>query len=174
MLKRGPAEAVLELNAIVLLMMFTWVESSSEIPAPSQPATLSAMMLLVTVTVSSVTSVGSIPHNEVGIDHQAWTGAVAWPNSAKRGSGRIASRCAERHAILVDRGIAVANYICVGGTHDDDTTAVGWDRRVGALIEHNRVVFDVTSVAEPKLTDAAAVARAQVSANPVVVEFVEV
>src|SRR6266853_4218677 len=50
-LKSGPAEAVLELKAIVLLMMFTAVESCSEIPAPSQPATLSAMMLLVTVTV---------------------------------------------------------------------------------------------------------------------------
>src|SRR5207253_5837348 len=34
--------------------------------------------------------------------------------------------------------------------------------------------FDVTAVAEPKLTDAAAVARAQVSTNPVVVEFVVV
>src|SRR5712691_5731468 len=50
-LKSGPAEAVLELKAIVLLMMFTATESVSEIPAPSQPATLSAMMLLVTVTV---------------------------------------------------------------------------------------------------------------------------
>ncbi len=50
-LNSGPADAVLELKAIVLLMMFTAVESSSEIPAPSQPATLSVMMLLVTVTV---------------------------------------------------------------------------------------------------------------------------
>src|SRR5216684_5706305 len=50
-LNSGPADAVLELKAIVLLTMFTAVESSSEIPAPSQPATLSAMMLLVTVTV---------------------------------------------------------------------------------------------------------------------------
>ena len=47
----GPAEAVLELKAIVLLMMFTATESVREIPAPSQPATLSTMMLLVTVTV---------------------------------------------------------------------------------------------------------------------------
>src|SRR5258708_39851312 len=50
-LNSGPAEAVVELKAIVLLMTFTAVESSSEIPAPSQPATLSAMMLFVTVTV---------------------------------------------------------------------------------------------------------------------------
>src|SRR5579864_6628161 len=47
-LNRGPAEAVLLLNAIVLLTMFTLGESSSEIPPPSHPATLSTMMLLVT------------------------------------------------------------------------------------------------------------------------------
>src|SRR6516225_1913435 len=35
---------------IVLLITFTASESSSEIPAPSQPATLLAMMLLVTCT----------------------------------------------------------------------------------------------------------------------------
>src|ERR1019366_8677899 len=44
---RIPAEAVVELETIVLLMMFAFSASSSEIPAPSQPATLSAMMLLV-------------------------------------------------------------------------------------------------------------------------------
>src|SRR5919109_3369857 len=49
-LKSIPEEAVLALFAIVLLMMFTLGESNSEIPAPSQPATLSTMMLLVTVT----------------------------------------------------------------------------------------------------------------------------
>jgi len=75
------------------------------------------------------------------------------------------------HAILVDRG---AWRIHIGGAHDKESAAVGCDRRVGALIEHNRVVFDVTSVAEPKLTDAAAVACAQVPANPVVVEFIVV
>src|SRR5207237_3167559 len=48
-LKSTPDEAVLAFNAIVLLMMFTLGESSSEIPAPSHPATLSTMMLLVTV-----------------------------------------------------------------------------------------------------------------------------
>ena len=35
-------------------------------------------------------------------------------------------------------------------------------------------MLDVTEVAEPKLTDAAAVARAQIPAQPVVVELVEV
>src|SRR5580700_5523158 len=50
-LKSTPAEAVLALDAIVLLMMSTARESCSEIPAPSHPATLLEMMLLVTVTV---------------------------------------------------------------------------------------------------------------------------
>src|SRR5256885_25373 len=45
-----PDEAVVSLDAIVLLMMFTFNESRSEIPAPSQPATLLLMMLLVTLT----------------------------------------------------------------------------------------------------------------------------
>src|SRR5205085_2441132 len=45
-----PDEAVVSLDAIVLLMMFTFNESTSEIPAPSQPATLLLMMLLVTLT----------------------------------------------------------------------------------------------------------------------------
>src|SRR5438105_848059 len=42
--------AELALKEIVLLTMFTLGESNSEIPAPSHPATLSTMMLLVTVT----------------------------------------------------------------------------------------------------------------------------
>src|SRR5271165_104316 len=45
--KRMPAEAVVELETIVLLMMLVFRAFSSEIPPPSQPATLSAMMLLV-------------------------------------------------------------------------------------------------------------------------------
>src|SRR6516162_4776922 len=49
-LKSTPAEAVLSLDMTVLLMMFTFRASSKEIPAPSQPATLLVMMLLVTVT----------------------------------------------------------------------------------------------------------------------------
>ena len=45
-----PDEASESLLAIVLLMMVTFKESSSEIPAPSQPATLLTIMLLVTET----------------------------------------------------------------------------------------------------------------------------
>src|SRR5882672_9261688 len=50
-LKSTPAEAVVSLDAIVLLTSRTFSASSSDTPAPSQPATLLAMMLLVTVTV---------------------------------------------------------------------------------------------------------------------------
>ena len=49
-LNSTPEEAVVSLEAIVLLMMFTLSASSSEIPAPSQPATLLVMMLFVTST----------------------------------------------------------------------------------------------------------------------------
>ena len=46
---RIPAEAVVELETTVLLMKLTFKASTIETPAPSQPATLSAMMLLVIV-----------------------------------------------------------------------------------------------------------------------------
>src|SRR5438132_3395948 len=47
-LNSTPADAVLSLDMIVLLMMFTFNASSRETPPPSQPATLLTMMLLVT------------------------------------------------------------------------------------------------------------------------------
>src|SRR5215469_5776069 len=50
-LNRIPAEPVLSLWAMVLLMMFTIGESCSEIAPPSQPATLLTTMLFVNVTV---------------------------------------------------------------------------------------------------------------------------
>src|SRR5215471_18633937 len=49
-LNRTPDEAVVSLEAIVLLTSHTATESSSDTPAPSQPATLLTMMLLVTST----------------------------------------------------------------------------------------------------------------------------
>src|SRR5271165_4579967 len=45
-----PEEARASLCAMVLLTMFTFNASCNEIPAPSQPATLLTMMLLVMVT----------------------------------------------------------------------------------------------------------------------------
>ena len=49
-LNRTPEDAVVSLDATVLLMKFVFSESCSETPPPSQPATLFAMMLLVTFT----------------------------------------------------------------------------------------------------------------------------
>src|SRR5882724_780447 len=49
-LKSTPAEPVVSLEITVLLMKFTFSASCIETPPPSQPATLFAMMLLVTVT----------------------------------------------------------------------------------------------------------------------------
>src|SRR6201999_2097641 len=49
-LNSTPAEAVVSFEATVLLMNFTFKASCRDTPPPSQPATLFAMMLLVTVT----------------------------------------------------------------------------------------------------------------------------
>src|SRR5438309_361810 len=49
-LKSTPDEAVVSLDMTVLLMKSTFNASTSETPAPSQPATLLVMILLVTLT----------------------------------------------------------------------------------------------------------------------------
>src|SRR5579864_5177028 len=49
-LKSTPDDAVVSLDMIVLLMMFTRNASTIEMPAPSQPATLLTITLLVNVT----------------------------------------------------------------------------------------------------------------------------
>src|SRR5213080_1642047 len=103
---------------MVLLMMFTLGESASEIPAPSQPPTLSTMMLLVTVTrfhcpgsvgkltIRAVDSIegdarpsaalSSVPHDQVGVDDQARTDAVARRNTGSH------TNCCGRCTILVE------------------------------------------------------------------------
>src|SRR6266403_2011507 len=48
--KSVPDDAVESLETIVLLIKFTTKESCNDTPPPSQPATLSVMMLLVTLT----------------------------------------------------------------------------------------------------------------------------
>ena len=62
-LNSTPAEAVVSLATIVLLMKFTFSASWSETPPPSQPATLLVMMLLVTVT----------PYHSVGVSGKRLT-----------------------------------------------------------------------------------------------------
>ena len=49
-LNSTPDDAVVSLEAMVLLMMSVFKASRREIPAPSQPATLLVMMLLVRTT----------------------------------------------------------------------------------------------------------------------------
>ena len=184
-LNSTPDEAVVSFDAIVLLMMFTFSASSSEIPAPSQPATLLVMMLLVTETVFQCAGVRGerdhvravdaleahtaaaaafrrVAHDQVGVDDQARTGAVARPDRA----GRV------EHAILVIRSPQ-------GGSASGApmmTMPPPLVGMVGLVLWLNRidVVLDVAVVAEAEVTEAAAVARAQVAAHPVVVELVVV
>ena len=103
----------------------------------------------------------SVAHDQVGIDQQARADAVTRPNRAQG-----------RHAILV--GLSAARRIDVWGAHDQKAAAVGCDRRIGALVEQDRVVLDIAAVAEPDVRETAAVAGAQVPAYPVGIELVEV
>ncbi len=72
-------------------------------------------------------------------------------------------------------GDAILNRLAIRSrAHDDDAAAAGGNRRIGALVEQNRVVGDVAVIAESEVSDAAAVTAAHVSADPVVIEFVVV
>ena len=102
-----PEEARVSLLAMVLLMMDTFNESCSDIPAPSQPARLLTMMLLVMETLFQVVGVagergnvgpvdllqtdaaaaaalGRVGLDQVGVDHQSRTRAVAQSRRAIR------------------------------------------------------------------------------------------
>jgi hypothetical protein len=144
-LKSTPAEAVVSLEMMVLLIRFTASASCSDTPAPSQPATLLAMMLLVTVTefqcecgvprevdtsvpltcleaqAAAAAASAALPMNQVGIDHQAGTGAVAQP-------GRT---------IRVGRGCRIRKPDRYRGAHDDEAAAVGG--MVGLVLWLNRI-----------------------------------
>src|SRR5271165_3991133 len=102
-----------------------------------------------------------VAHDQVGIDDQVGTNAVA---------GRT-EEC-RIQTINVDRATAIR--IDIGRAHDEETAAVGRDGRVETLVEQDRVVFDVAVVAESQVSDAAAVTAAQIAADPVVVELVVV
>ena len=98
-----------------------------------------------------------IAHQQVAVDHQARASAI----------GQL------RSAIHVDQGVlaerAVRRY-----AHGHDAAAIGWQRRVVALVEQHPVARDLAVVAEAKVRDTAAVAPADVAAHPVVVELVVV
>ena len=97
--------------------------------------------------------------DQVCVDDQARTGAVGRPD-----------RWVDE-AILVGRR---ALRIGVRGAHDEQAAAIGCDGWVRTLIEQDAVVLDVAVVAEPDVSETAAVTGAQVAAHPVVVELVEV
>src|SRR5258707_74449 len=86
--------------------------------------------------------------------------------NSEAGTGAIRKR---RRAIKVDQGVLASGPIR-SRTLDDKAAAVGSQRRVDALIEDDRVVLDVAIPHEPVLRNATTVTRAQIAANPVVVE----
>ena len=192
-----PEEARLSLLAMVLLMMETLSASSSEIPAPSQPATLLTMMLLVieaTVPVGAGRSltVAAVAEQPVALLAAGWEGGdigsvdlLETDTAAGAALSRVgldevgvdrpirAGAVAEsRRAIGVV--LSAANRIGVGRAHDHESAAVGGNGGVGALVEDDRVVLDVAVADVSDVSDTAALTGAQVSADPVVLELVVV
>src|SRR5262249_20657647 len=111
---------------------------------------------------AAAAALGGVAHDQVGVDHQAWADAVAEAGHAVRvGRGAAAFGSGRQDAVR-------------RRAHDQDSAAVGRDGRVGALVEQDRVVLDVAGVYESAVGKAAAVTRAQFSADPVVREPVEV
>ncbi len=161
MLKSTPDDAVVSLDMIVLLMMFTFRAScrrdASAVPACDVvdndvvghgdvvPAggvvgklTTSEPLMFCKRNTTTAAAFRRVAHDQVSIDDQAGTNTVTRSNRARLTG----------HAILV-RGSA-AGRIDVGRTHDQQSATVGRDRRVGALVEHDRVVLDVAVVDESK------------------------
>ena len=135
------SESLLEM---VLFMMDTFSASRSEIPAPSQPAMLFTIMLLVMETLfqsfgfvlkvetsvpltcwktdaTAAAAVGRVALDQVGIDHQVVARTVAQ----------------SRRAIRVR--YANANRVRIGGAHNLDTAAVGGNGGIAGSVEDDRV-----------------------------------
>src|SRR5256885_917752 len=87
-LNSTPAEAVVSLEMMVLLMMFATNASCSEIPAPSQPATLSAMMLLVIFTEYQLEGVAGTPARRFVAHYAGSQPAADRPPARPRRCGR--------------------------------------------------------------------------------------
>jgi len=156
-LNKIPAVAVVEFEITVLLTMLVRSASSSEMPAPSTPATFLAMMLLVTVTSipqrrheegSRMTSVpftsgtaipppvpdsAVLPRIRLALDYEAGAAAVAQ-----------ARRTVEVRAVLphsVPAGRPPASHRAE--RHHHQAAALVGTGRIGALVEDDRVVFDM-------------------------------
>ena len=102
-------------------------------------------------------AVRGVPLNQVGIDHQARTRAVAQ----------------SRRAIRVVH-VRAANRIGIRGALNHDAAAVGGNGRVAALIEHDRIVRDVAIEDLAEVNQPSALAGTPIAAHPVVVELVVV
>src|SRR5215470_3657852 len=102
-------------------------------------------------------AVSRVAQNQIGIDHQAWTGSITDSARAQR-------------TILVR--LTRASWITIRSAHDQKAAAVSWHGRVGAFVEEDRVVLDLAIPDIAQLCNATSIARAEVSANPVIVEAV--
>src|SRR6202051_1956628 len=92
-----------------------------------------------------------VAHNQIGIDHQVGTRAVAESGYAIQISrGAAAFDASRRKAIR-------------GRAHDYQAAAIRWDGGVGALIEQDRVVLDVAVLDESHVSEAAAITCAQIA-----------
>ena len=190
----------MSLEITVLLMNFTASASCIDTPPPSHPATLLAMMLLVTVTLFHPGLRKAWGPLVIGFGPlgNATTSSPLTicrrrpppvPLSALLPMIRLASITRLRPvpsgrpgwAIQVVRGAAFLASVRASGEHairrgaqDCEAAAVGGYRRAGGLVEQDPVVRDDAVVAEARVRHPARVARAQVAADPVVFELVAV
>src|ERR1700676_1500173 len=108
---------------------------------------------------TAAATVCGVAHDHIRVDEQTGADAIAWQNCS-------------RSYDAIYRVRARASSILIGRPHDEQSAAVGCDRRIRALVELDRVVFDVAVVAEPDVRNASAVTGAHVAADPVEVELV--
>ncbi len=107
---------------------------------------------------ATVAAFRSVALEQVRVDDQARTSTVGQA----------------RRTVNVHHRIRFANRSIRRSAHDRDATTVGRDRGIAALVEDELVVGDVAVVAQPEVGKAAAITRADVAANPVVLEQVVV
>src|SRR5262249_16278533 len=107
---------------------------------------------------------GSIAHNQVGVDEQVTADAIARASTERQGA----------IGVLGAVRVIGAGRIGVRRVHDQQTAAVARSGWVCGLIEQDHVVLDLAIPNEAHVGYAGSIARAQVAANPVVVELVVV
>ena len=110
---------------------------------------------------TTTAALGTVADDQVRIDHEVRTRAVTEPWRA------VENFCAIALVAIRERARAV-------GTDDPQAATVGRQRRVGALVEQDVVVIDRAVEAQAAVHDTAAVAGAQVSGDPVVIQPVVV